>query len=333
MPAMAVDTQDVRTQVFQLRAQGRSYSQIAAALGISKSRVQRELQKSAREVGDQVGELSGFHAGGDLGEPPPGGDPILGEQSRTLQAERLDYQRAQLRLQRAQLERQLLLIERPDQAGGTGALVSMLLQQQSQTRDELTRAIAQIAQRVAAPPPPSPPPPSLTDQLSQYRQMAETVASFAPPKAPNAATDLEFTVTKERLNMEQRRIDAELEAAAEERRERMASEIRRNDAVAEAIKQFAPTLSVAIEQWFQQRAQPAAAAPALPPAAPDGTSPPQLEVVQSNEVVGNCPHCGVQLAIAGGSDETCPNCHWTVLAVEGRVRTRLPNGDLAPLGA
>jgi rubrerythrin len=308
---------DLRSEIFRLRAEGLSFGKIAEQLGTNKSRVQRELGKTAREAGGPV------DGGGYQPHPLPRGlsdDPDVAAEQKAYQLEQLQTQRAVERARRIEAERRVQLMEHPDGGGGNG-LAMIVLEELRHLREEQRAA----STRSVTPPPP-PPAPSLTEQLSQTRQVWETMQSFAPAKPPNSVVDLEYTVAKERLSLEQQRLNSELEMEREERRERMASENRRNDAVAKAIEQSAPLLTAAIENWFKEKTEPA---PPLPAPNPNGPTPKPV-VVHPEETVGQCPRCGSQLAIAGGQDEKCPNCGQVLVAVEGRIRGRLPNGDLAP---
>lgn len=314
---------DLRSEIFQLRADGLSYAQIARQLGTNKSRVQRELEKTAREVGGGGNGATELHQVAELprGLAAPRGsvdDPEVAAARKAFQLEQLETQRAVERARRIEAERRVQLMEHPDGAGNGGALASVVLQELSRMRERQD----QVLNRQVAPP--APPAPSLTEQLQSFRQMSDTMQSFAPAKAPNSAMDLEFTVVKERLALEERRLALREEAEAIDRRERLASENRRNDAVAKAIEQFAGPLAA----WLEAQATPA---PPPPPPALAPSQPAKPVVVQPDEVIGNCPRCGAQLAIAGEGEFPCPGCGQPVVAVEGRIRARLPNGDLAPL--
>jgi predicted RNA-binding Zn-ribbon protein involved in translation (DUF1610 family) len=313
---------DLRSEIFRLRADGFSFGKIAEQLGTNKSRVQRELSKTAREV-----EPGGNGASDYVSEPPimrgHTDDPEVAQARKAFQLEQLETQRAIERARRIEAERRVQLMEHPDGAGNGNALAAIVLQELQRMREE------QRATKISSPPPPAP---SLTDQLQQFRQMADTVQSFAPPRAPSTAVDLEFKVAMERLNLEERRLATQQEADAAERRERMASEFRRNEAVAKAIEEFAPVASAAIQHWFEEKAQAAAPPPPVVLPAPEQNGAPAKPVVlQPEEVVGQCPRCGAQLAISGEGDFPCPGCGQPVVAVEGRLRARLPNGDLTPL--
>jgi hypothetical protein len=316
---------DLRSEIFRLRQQDPpiSMARIAQQLGITKSRVQRELDKTARE------RSTGQAAGDYIEHVPPTGDPALDDQRRLLESDRLDLQRIDLQTKRLEAARRLQLLEHPDGAGNGNALAAIVLQELSRLREA-----------VARPPtaPAAPPQPSLIDQLSQFRQMADTVASFAPPKAPSSSVELEFKVAMERLNLENQQITRRFEIEADERRERMASQRSRDEAIARAIDQAAPLLTAAAENWFKEKAAPSAQPSWSPTVIPGGASavpstsaasaPPAAGLIPG-EVAGECPVCGKALAITTptGPDDRCPQCGQLLMVVDGAIRARLPNGQ------
>lgn len=298
-------------------------SKIAQQLGITKSRVQRELERTARERPPKGN-------GNDFPDPrvPPeflphnlAADPELAERMKRVRTTQLETQEIEAQTRKIEAARRQQLLEHPDASGQGGALIAVVLQELSRMREEQRSLLTRSS--TTQPPPPAP---TVMEQLQQYRQMGEIVQSFAPAKPPAAGTELEFTVAMERLRNENADLAARREMELTERRERMASEQRRNDAVAKAIEQFAGPLAA----WLEVKAQPAPA-PQLPAQAPPqpGQAPKPV-VVQPDEVVGQCPNCWARLAIAGNQDESCPGCGQVVVAVEGRIRARLPNGELAP---
>lgn len=326
---------DLRAQIFQLREQGASQRGIAKQLGITPSKVQRELGKRATEVRAEREEtpLDGLGGGLELGlgmsplvPPALGGDPLLAEERAQVEREQLQLRRAQLRAQRLEAERRAQLLEQPDAGGGNG-LVAVILQALDRQREDTRSLLSQLASRQAAPPPP---PTSLTDELNKYTQMAEVVARFAPAKPPSAAAELEYTVATQRIQLEGQDLAARREAELAERRERVAAEARRNDAVANAIEQFAPVLAQAANMWFEeQRTQRRPAPPQLPAA--EGEEPAQPHLVDNPaELEGVCPSCQTAIGLTVGGDERCPKCGSTLVAVEGRIRVRMPNGQLWP---
>lgn len=321
---------DQRSRIFQLKEAGASHRRIARELGISPSKVARELHKRAPEVRAERSELENgypgeINLGSGLNTPLPTlpgqpEDQELLEQRRQLQLEEFELRRVQLRAQRLEATRRAQLLENPESNNGMGGVISLVMQAMDRNREEMRMLINQLNSKPSTAPPPAP---SLTDQLASFRQMADTVASFAPPKPPSSSSDLEFVVAKEKLSMEAQDLAARREAEFGEQRMRAESEMRRNDAVARAIEQFAPAAAAWVERLVEQQNPKPAELPAPNPA-------PRPVVLAAVEVSGACPNCGERIAISGNQDERCPRCTAVLVAAEGRIRARLPNGELWP---
>src|SRR5438270_874451 len=133
---------DLRQQIFELRQQGVSERGIAQQLGVSSSKVHRELNKRAPEVRAEREQVSGL------------------EETRRLQLDQLDLRRLQLRAQRLEAERRAQLLEHPEAGGSGNGLVTLVLQVMERNREETRTLIAQLLQR-QAPAQPAPQPPSM----------------------------------------------------------------------------------------------------------------------------------------------------------------------------
>jgi hypothetical protein len=314
-----------RAAIFQLRGQvgpdGKpmSYGKIALALGVSKSLVEKELKRP--------GNLPITDDGGAPAEPytPPlsaGADPELASAQRAFNQERVELARLRLRADRLEQERRMQLLENPGQAGN--ATLMMLFEgQMRQLRDEITRLSSRQPSAPAAAALPAHQP-SFVDQLTQFRQVSETMQSFAPPSAPSSAVELEFKVAMERLNMEERERTQRLTMEQREREDRAAGERLRNDAIARLIEQTGPLLAGALQKWISDQpgngAAPAAATAPLVLPTPGGGVMPAHGVV-----TGPCPQCGAALRFhpEPGQDDRCPRCQLLLAVVDGEIQPKL----------
>ena len=334
-PAVAVDQ---RSQIFELRQQGNSQRQIAERLGISSSKVQRELRKRAPEVRAerQIADSGGspdFATGGEVELPPPSpalsGDPLVLDARRQAEIERAELQRTELQVRRLEAQRRLALMQNPNDQGALMQLQTL----------EAINGVRQLLSTRAQTPPPATPAPTLVDQLSQFRQMSETMASFAPSKPPSS---LEEVVAMEKLKLEDRRVNTQLEMEQRERQQRLDSERARNDAFANFLETLGPLLPQLIDRWGRPAA--AASTSEEPPPASiqerNGDSnnnvvqmPPRPAPAAPNragEVVGVCPNCETRVGITGAAVERCPECQYELAVVEGRIRLSLGDGRFYP---
>lgn len=335
---------DVRSQIFSLRQQGATHRAIAEQLGISAAKVQRELRKPApvvraerqAELEPPEGAVGAFHAGVEGGPVAPSADPMVLEARRQVEIERAELQRMELQARRLEAQRRLALMQNPNDQG------AMLQLQTLEALKTISSALA-VRQQPATPPAPQP---TLVDQLAQYRQVAETMQSFQPPKPPSSASELEFTVAMEKVKLEERRINTQLEMEHREREERLSSERARNDAFARFLEQLGPMLPVIIDRWR----------PAVPGAGDQVQEPPPQSIQPTNnngadnvvqmppqraaangsgarlagEVVGECPHCQTRVGITGANSERCPECGYLLAVVEGQIRVNLGGGSYFP---
>ena len=314
-----------RAAIFALRAQtdpatGKLYSfgKIADTLGVSKSLVAKELHRTSNDPG-----ADGAGADDGLGLAPTGAgaDPDLQLAQRELAQERLALQRMRLRADRLTEERRLQLLENPGQGGGNGMML-LLDQQLRQLREEIGRLSQRQAVQAAGAG-------SLVDQLSQFRQVTETMQAFAPSRPPSSAVELELEAMRQRLQMEDRERMRRLDIDERERMERAAGERARGEAIARLIESSGPLLAQAVQRWAGD----------TPPAAGVGAgavAPGERPMVLPNPaggtilapgvVMGACPSCGAALRLRSepGQLDRCPRCQQLLAVVNGAIQPKLP---------
>jgi hypothetical protein len=290
-----------------------SYAKIAELCGCSKSMVDKEIHRTAR---DPLPGDAG--AGLPISSPGISGDPILTEGRRRLEQERLELLSLDVQARRLEAQKRLEMLRGSHQ--GDGAATMMLLDQLRDLRGQISAIAGQARQ-------PAPAPPSLTDQLGQWRQIGEVMQSFAPARAPSSAVELEFKAMIERINAEDRRLQRQFDLEREERMERVRGEARRNEAMATAIEQTLPLIGQGINEWLATRGQPGEGQ--APPGTirpliqdrPPGPAEPRQgdpgeDELQPGEVAGECPECGAGIAVPIDAPGACPNCR-AALAVAG----------------
>jgi hypothetical protein len=292
-----------------------SYAKIAELVGCSKSMVDKEIHRTARDPLPG----SGDSAGGSLPAPGPlPADPVLAEARRRLEQDRLELMSLDVRARRLEQEKRLELLSKG--GSGDGAATMMLLDQLRDLRGQIATIASQARQPAASAP-------SLTDQLGQWRQIGEVMQSFAPSRAPSSAVELEFKAMIERINAEDRRLQRQFDAEREERMERVRGEARRNEAMATAIEQTLPLIGQGINQWLSTQGagngggptESSGIRPLIAPASPPptaGPADPGDDELQPGEVAGECPECGAGIAVPIDAPGACPNCR-AALAVAG----------------
>jgi hypothetical protein len=314
-----------RAAIFALRAQtdpatGKLYSfgKIADTLGVSKSLVAKELHRTSNDPGaDGAGGDDGLGLG--LAPAGAGADPDLQLAQRELAQERLALQRMRLRADRLTEERRLQLLENPGQ-GGNGMML-LLDQQLRQLREEIGR----LGQRQAVPAAGAG---SLVDQLSQFRQVTETMQAFAPTRPPSSAVELELEAMRQRLQMEDRERMRRLDIDERERMERAAGERARGEAIARLIESSGPLLAQAVQRWADTTPAAGAGAGTVAP----GERPMVLPnpaggtILAPGVIQGACPSCGAQLRLRPepGQVDRCPRCQQLLAVVNGAIQPKLP---------
>src|SRR5579871_5982198 len=311
---------DVRSEIFRLRQQDPplSHSAIAQQLGVSKSRVQRELNRTARGGGSSSSSSSNGDGGDQVVhhqarlDPVLAADPELLERKKAVELARLATQELEAKARLLEAETKLELLRNPSGAGRDGQMVAILMQE--------IRGLREVGRRLAAGQQ-GPPPKSLVDQLGEFRQMGEVMRSFAPPSPPSSAAELEFKVALQRLEFENQRVLKQLEDEMAERREKWEGQRARDEAIAKAIDNFSPLAALAAEKWLRdQQQEEKPPEQLLPPAPAQGERPTVIQGGQPPEVRGPCPNCGAELAMTpGGPGDPCPACGVKLLVSEGQI--------------
>jgi len=291
---MAVDR---RAEIFGLREQGVSIRGIAAELGLSAGKVQRELAKRA-DVHRGVGAAVEIPSTPNPVEQLFGADPELAERQRAIQRKRLALQESDLELRGLEQQQRLALMRGGSQGNDGGQMAAFVLAEVGRLRDEIRDR-------------PAKDPASLVDQLEQLSKLGRTVASFAPPTPPSSPAEVEFKVALARIDLEAQRIAKDREQEIALRAQQVASENMRNDAIARFIESFGPMLSQVAQKWLEDKNPRPAAAPALPAAA--ATQPAAIEIE------GTCPRCAAGIAMSDGSSEKCPACGAMLVAAAGQI--------------
>ena len=308
--AVAADPGEVRRAIFELREQGVSIRNIAGQLGLSAGKVQRELAKPAgRAAGAAQNGAGALEPGGMMpAEPVYGLDPELRERQRGLALKRLALQETRLELDALEQQQRLALMQGGAGKGGdSGQMVAYLMGEISRVRERIDQ---QAQARGSA---------GIVEQLKELRDLGNTVALFAPPAGPTSPADVEFKLGLRRLDLEEQRIASQREQELALRQREVDSVNLRNDALAKFIEGFGPMLQQVAAKWLEDHGP-------KPGQLPAGT--PALAVVdggeadggaRAGEVAGQCPACGVGIAmIEGERDSKCGACG-TYLDCEGGV--------------
>lgn len=314
---MSVDAGSLREEIFRLRAQDPPVSirKIAALLGVSAGRVQRELD--ARAAGQVAGENG---ANGSNGEGPlPRGnqiqilDPDLRDRRQAVERRRLALQEAELEARELETRNRLEVLKRAGGGGpgGDPTFASLVIEELRDLRHRID-ARPQTSQSQ-----------SVVQALTEFSELGRVVRDFTPARAPTSALDLEFEIANQRVKEESQRIlrKAELEAAIA--KTKAEGEAARNHAMAKVIEDVGPALITAAAKWFEAQSktsEPAGTAPAA-----GGTAAPTLgggtassDAPGSAAVKGYCPRCGageMEIVPTGTDADHCPACG-LILAVE-----------------
>lgn len=327
---------EIRDLIVQLRREGgpgSSYRAIAARLGISVGKVQRELAKAQVEaVAPGSANIDGASSSATR---PPAGEILLGSVLGGGLDPEVREARRKLELRKIQLEESLLEARELDAktrlaalkssgsgGGGDGALLAYVLSELTRLREGSAAAQGAATK-----------PTSMIDTLQEFRQVGEIVKSFAPPN-PVSREDLELQIAISRINAESQRILRTQEEELSIRRRQIEGQAARDDAVAKMIEQFGPVLQAYLTKRIEEGdRKPAGAgdqaeAPALPAAVGSDAS---ASTRATGEVGrGNCPRCGyppdnssgpqhMELTATGGPDDKCPGCGAQLGVREGRI--------------
>jgi hypothetical protein len=217
---------EIRDQAFDLRKQGLSYKKIGEQLGVSASTIHKILHQPVRPNGEEDPLISPSPL---LRRAAPPEDPALAESYR-------DLERKKLQLASAQLDVQLAGVSRP---GSEGAIAALLMQRLESIERSVDRRLAQTP--AAAPVDPLH---ALAEGLGTLARVQQQVTALQPPAPVRAVTagDLELTVAMRKVEIEEKALI-----------EKAASEARRNDMFTEAIKQFIPLGTAALQQWWSKQ--------------------------------------------------------------------------------
>lgn len=324
MAQVLTDPLAQRQAIFDLRAAGVSFRDIAQQLGISLGKVQRELKKraprgeaTAADLSESNGSAAGVAGAGAAGRDGWAElDPEIAERERAIRRRRLGLQESALELQALEQQQRLDVLRRAaSSSGGNDQALLLLMREIDSLRADVRSGTAAAASSGGLPQARS-----LIDQLGELQKLGSTIASFAPPSAPSGPMDLDYKIALRKIDLEDQRLlrrdDAELKIRTAE----AASVQMRNEALAKFVEQFGPTIGAIVTKWFEDRQakdQPAAstgATPALPAA----------EVVQ-----GQCPQCAENLTMSAGGAEKCPACGFMVVVSGGAIVAAAtdPNGN------
>ena len=308
----------------------------------------------------------------DGAAPPPPPDPLARamEQQRALQAQQLEgMQTAQLIAQaqaaiakaNADSVRAEVLARKaaepplpPPPAAPDGSLVSALLQSMTATHQQLSEAqnkqldnlrqelgqARQILMQDSKSQTPQAPPKSVVQELTELKQIFETVQTVLPTSKPvqDARADLEMTIKMHEINeaaaeraalrehqMEMERTRLEMERRDLDQRHKLAWEEweakkGQRSQWADWVKETTPTIGAFIQQMLRAAQQPGGlggllgggggqAGPLVPQLPPDAAIP-------DGQMRLQCPACRAMLDITPGTGPTqwrCPNCQSVLL--------------------
>lgn len=287
---------DLRDQVFELRRQDPpvSWSKIAEQLGISRSRAQRLFNRKATPASSSPVTSTpmppAWHPAVDASLPV---DPSIADARRRLELRRIADAEQDLELRSLERQRRLQLM----QGGGDGAATAMLMSQ----IDRLERKLEDRpgAQREREP--------SLLDQLNDLSKLSDVVQKFAPPASPSASADLEWRVRLAALDREDRRLMEQHEKELALRQREADSTLMRNNAIAQFVEAFGPTITKLAEKFVEDRTAPAQSQQLAIQHA--GTMVPMQQRASSPiEVEGECPVCRTPIGKSSAEPEKCPGC-------------------------
>lgn len=278
------------------------YRQIAAQLGISVGKVQRELARS--------NENGTAPAGQAIEAAAMGIDPELRESRRRLEMGRLELAGQRLQLDKAELDQRMTLIQGASQKGGDGAMFALLLGEINRLRESIGRPGGSAGA-------------GIIDELSHFREIGEIVKAMAPPPTLSGREGVEMQVALERIRSENERIFRERQGELDMRRLEIEGQAARDHALAKLIEGLAPVAAAAAQKYVETRIgnPPLAALPAAGAAA----NPPPQDSTPASSGRGHCPRCNyppgdqeMELVASGGEDK-CPGCSVGLAIEAGRI--------------
>lgn len=307
---------DLGVVIAQMRAQSPpvSYRQIAAQLGISLGRVQRELAKAG-----EGGEAS----------PAPGAapfvfaDPEVADSRRRLEMGRLELAQQRLALDRMELEQRmnLLTAAQTGKGGDNGPMLAYLVGELARLRESAAR-------------PPAGSGGGIIDELSRFREVGEIVKAMAPAPTLSGRDGVEMQVALERIRAENERIFRERQAELDTKRIEIEGQAARDHSLAKLIDGFGPVAAQAAQAWVERQSKPAPApmVPMLEASGPAAAGPGAVGR-------GHCPRCNyppgdqeMELVPTGGEDR-CPGCSALLAVTDGQIVIAGAARSAAPAGA
>ena len=287
-----------------------SYRQIAAQLGISLGKVQRELaQFNLQAAGGPV----------SVGPQPITFDPDVADSRRRLEMGRLGLAQQRLELDRMELEQRMEILKAASagKGGESGPMFALLLGEINRLRESMARGPAGGAGG------------GLIDELSRFREVGEIVKTMAPPPAMSGREGVEFSIALERIRQENERILRERQAELDNRRLEIEGQSARDHALAKLIEGLAPVAAQAAEKWIAtQSPAPAPAVQLEPPAA-------AAAAAAGAAGLGHCPRCSYppgdqEMELVPTGSDVCPGCAAPLTVADGRI---VLAGQAAPAAA
>lgn len=281
------------------------YSTIAAQLGVSVGKVQRELAKFN----------AGQNGNGAASAPaaPPAFDPELSDHRRRLELDRIELARKRLDVDKLELDHRMALLTEAGKKGGDSAMWALVMGEINRLRESIAHG-APGGQGGNL---------GIVDELSHFREVSEIVKAMAPAPTMSGREGLEFNIALERIRTENERIWREKQSELENRRIEIEGQAARDHALAKLIEGLGPVASRAAEKWVESRTNggqaPASNGAGGPPALPEGAA----SAAAAGR--GHCPSCGyppndqeMELIPSGGEDK-CPGCSANLTVVDGRI--------------
>lgn len=287
------------------------FRQIAAQLGISVGKVQRELARVA------AGETEG-------GQAPPmiPLDPDVAESRRRLEMGRLSLAQQRLELDRLELEQRMEIIRNAagGKGGESGPMFALLLGEINRLRESMARPAGPTGGA------------GIIDELSRFREVGEIVKAMAPAPTLSGREGVEMQVALERIRAENERIFRERQAELDMKRTEIEGQAARDHSLAKLIEGLAPVAAQAAQAWIERQNP-------TPPAGA-GPTPAMLEAPGAAPVGavgrGHCPRCNyppgdqeMELIATAGADDHCPGCSAPLSVADGRI---VIAGQAAPSG-
>lgn len=314
--AMAVvDTgSSLRDEIFRLRSQDPPVSirKIAAELGISAGRVQREL--AARAARPSGGDEDGEPRRGVTMLTGGAGDPVFADQRRAIEERRLRLQAQRLEAEEMEMENRLEVLRRASGGGGTDATFAQLVIEELRDNRRRLDALQQAPAQSGAG--------GLLHTLNEYSELGKVIGGFAPPRAPSSALDLEYEIARQRMQDESNRILKKAELEAQIAQTKAAGEAARNHAIAKVVEEMGPAFVAAAIKYFERPVAASTGGAPAPAGASSTPAPAAMPVLGAVAVKGYCPRCGageMELIPTGTDEDKCPACGLSLVVENGEI--------------